>query len=222
MKVLVHDTLESNVRLGVLELSDIQTPPDSGEAIWQTIESATATIRIQNEGHTVGQVVGVQDARRLYRAIGIDPTKTRPSSEALLRRVIKGKPLYRIHPLVDLFNLVSLTTLTPVGLYDKRHISGDTVTVRIGTEGEGYDGIRKGWVNLEGRFLVADAVGPFGSPTSDSQRTAIEGSVSDVLAVFFSHSDTPSSKLTETLAKAESLCRTHLGARTVMKTIVPH
>ncbi len=191
MRIHIAPELTDIVRLRALTAEEISMPEDAGAGIWVEIERVTAEIRSQHIGLTVGQVQGVAHARKLYRSIGIDPTKTRPSSEALLRRILKGKSLYRIHPLVDLFNLISLKMLTPVGLYELSKIRGNSVTVRIGRPGEGYDGIRKDRVNVEGRFCIADDEGPFGSPTSDSQRTSIEGPMPNALAVFFQHRDAP-------------------------------
>jgi DNA/RNA-binding domain of Phe-tRNA-synthetase-like protein len=122
-------------------------------------------------GHS-SEVPGAADARTLYKAIGLDPTKTRPSNEALLRRALKGEPLYRINTLVDALNLVSLREQLPFGLYDLDHVR-PPVVLRRGSAGETYEGIRKGIVNLEGRPLLADAAGPFGNPSSDSLRTSI-------------------------------------------------
>ena len=222
MRVSIDEVLGEKVRAGILSLDGVTLPHDDGDALWCRIEAECDSLRKRHRDQTVGQVPGVESARGLYRSIGIDPTKTRPSSEALLRRVIKGKPLYRIHPLVDLFNWVSLQRLTPVGLYDVSKIVGDEVTIRVGREGEGYGGIRKGFVNLEGRFLVADDSGPFGSPTSDSQRTAIEGAASSVLAIFFCSKALEKQHVQKTLDVAEALSSIHLHARTVFKSVINH
>lgn len=222
MRVFIDVDVADVVQAGVLMLDGIVLPDDEGAALWQHIEAECETLRTRYRDITVGQVPGVKAARRLYRSIGIDPTKTRPSSEALLRRVIKGKSLYRIHPLVDLFNWVSLMRLTPVGLYDVAKIVGDEVTIRVGKEGEGYNGIRKGYVNLTGRFMVADGDGPFGSPTSDSPRTAIKGSVSSVLAIFFFSKELEKQEVNETLGAAEELAMAHLQSHTVLKNVINH
>ena len=86
---------------------------------------------------------GAADARTLYKALGIDPTKTRPSNEALLRRALKGETLYRINTLVDALNLVSLREQLPFGLYDLARVA-PPVVLRKGAAGEAYEGIRKG------------------------------------------------------------------------------
>lgn len=110
--------------------------------------------------------------RSMYQALGIDPTKTRPSSEALLRRVRRGDPFPRVNTLVDVINWTSLETQLSFGIYDVAAMRGE-VTLRRGREGEAYAGIRKDDVHVAGRFVLADAAGPFGNPTSDSARTMV-------------------------------------------------
>jgi DNA/RNA-binding domain of Phe-tRNA-synthetase-like protein len=107
-------------------------------------------------------------ARALYRRFGIDPTRVRPSSEALLRRLKKGEPLPRVNSLVDVANAMSVRLQVPVGLYDLDKVRGDELVVRLGVEGESYTGIGKERVNVAGRICVADADGPCGNPSSDS------------------------------------------------------
>jgi len=126
----------------------------------------------------------VGPARQLYKAIGVDPTKTRPSSEALLRRVRKGDALPRINTLVDLCNWCSLESQLPYGLYDLDRVESPVV-VRRGLEGEAYAGIRKDAVHLQGRLALVDARGPFGNPTSDSARTMVTASARRLLVVVF-------------------------------------
>lgn len=122
--------------------------------------------------------------RAMYKRMGVDPTKTRPSSEALLRRVRKGDSLPRVNGLVDIVNWCSVETQISFGLYDLARVQ-PPVTLRLGMAGEGYDGIRKDRVNVEGRLTLVDAVGPFGNPTSDSARTMTTPSTTDVLVVLF-------------------------------------
>ncbi len=108
----------------------------------------------------------------MYKRVGLDPTKRRPSSEALLRRVRKGEPLPRINSMVDVCNWCSLEFQLPYGLYDAARIEGHVV-LRLGHDGESYPGIRKDDVHVGGRITLADAVGPFGNPRSDSARTMV-------------------------------------------------
>jgi len=114
--------------------------------------------------------IGMVRAR--YRQCGIDPTKARPSSEALPRRLRRGDPLPRINTLVDICNACSVQTLLPYGLYDLDRII-DAIELRLGQPEEAYPGIRKGMVHVEGRPALFDTDGPFGNPTSDSTRTMV-------------------------------------------------
>jgi len=122
--------------------------------------------------------------RTMYKRVGIDPTKRRPSSEALLRRVRKGEPLPRINSLVDICNWCSLEFQLPYGLYDAARIDGD-VELRLGRDGESYAGIRKDEVHVGGRITLADSAGPFGNPSSDSARTMVTPATTRALVVVF-------------------------------------
>ena len=126
----------------------------------------------------------VAAVRTMYKKVGIDPTKTRPSNEALLRRVRKGDTIPRINSAVDIINWCSLEVQLPYGLYDAAKIDGD-VTMRLGGEGEKYAGIRKDDVNVGGRITVADAIGAFGNPTSDSARTMVTPGTTELLVVVY-------------------------------------
>src|SRR5713226_8731801 len=124
-------------------------------------------------------------ARAAYKALGKDPARYRGSAEALLRRVVAGKGLPQINAVVDVINLVSVESRLPVGLYDLGHVTGEIV-FRAGRAGETYKGIGKYDLNLEGLPLFADAAGPHGSATSDSERTMVTGATKQVLAIIIS------------------------------------
>jgi DNA/RNA-binding domain of Phe-tRNA-synthetase-like protein len=122
--------------------------------------------------------------RAMYRRVGLDPTKTRPSSEALLRRLRKGDPLPRVNAAVDVCNWCSVETQVPFGLYDLGRLDGP-IELRLGGAGETYAGIRKDTVHLRGRLVLADARGPFGNPTSDSARTMVTHESTRLLVVVY-------------------------------------
>lgn len=149
----------------------------------------------------------VQTVREMYRRIGLDPTKTRPSSEALLRRVRRGDAFPRVNGLVDAVNVCSLECQLPYGVYDRTAIAG-AVTLRLGHRGEAYDGIRKAAVHVGGRVTVADELGPFGNPTSDSKRAMVTGATRDALVVVYAPAATPVS----TLARVLDLTAGRIGA----------
>jgi len=136
--------------------------------------------------------------RTMFRMVGIDPTKTRPSSEALLRRIRKGGAIPRVNSMVDVVNWCSVELQLPYGLYDRARIRGP-VTMRLGRDGEGYAGIRKDTVHVAGRITVADEDGPFGNPTSDSLRTMVTPSTRNALIVVYAPAATAATRLAQVL-----------------------
>jgi len=132
--------------------------------------------------------------RTMYKKVGIDPTKTRPSNEALLRRVRKGDTVPRINSAVDVVNWCSLEFQLPYGLYDFSKVSGP-VKMRLGAEGEKYAGIRKDEVNVGGRITVADDIGAFGNPTSDSARTMVTPATTELLVIVYAPSEIAKSQV---------------------------
>jgi DNA/RNA-binding domain of Phe-tRNA-synthetase-like protein len=184
----LDDAIHDQVLLGVVRFSGLSVSEEN--PFWEEIEQLGETHRRAWSGKAPSEIPGLEPARRLYRTFGVDPTRIRPSSEALLRRTLKGEPLYRINRLVDACNWASLALLLPIGLYDLARVRGNMV-VRVGRSGEEYEGIRKGPVHVAGRLTVADDEGPFGSPTSDSARTSVSTGTTEALAVVFAPGDFP-------------------------------
>ncbi len=153
----------------------------------QLVDSMTEAASLRQQelmGEAASSDPVIAAMRAAFKATGKDPSRYRPSSEALTRRVLAGKGLYQINNVVDSGNLVSLMTGIPVGCYDAAWIKGD-ITFRVGTPGETYDGIGRGGINLEGLPVLADADGPFGSPFSDSDRTGVSENTTDLVFVLF-------------------------------------
>jgi len=152
-----------------------------------TAELATSAEKIAGlpEPKAVLESAPIMATRRGYKALGKDPARYRGSAEALLRRVISGRGLPQINAVVDVINLVSLESRLPIGLYDLAHVKGDVV-FRAGRPGETYKGIGKYDLNLESLPLFADAEGPHGSATSDSERTMVTAETTRVLAIIVS------------------------------------
>jgi DNA/RNA-binding domain of Phe-tRNA-synthetase-like protein len=160
-----------------------------------------------------------QAVRAMYRRVGIDPTKTRPSSEALLRRVRRGDRLPRINTLVDVCNWCSLEFQLPYGLYDRAALE-PPIELRLGHDGESYAGIRKDVVNVAGRLTLADRRGAFGNPTSDSARTMVTPAARDVLVVVFAPAATPLPALETVLARTAARLIGHAGGREVERRVI--
>ena len=154
----------------------------------------------------------VAAVRTMYKRVGLDPTRTRPSSEALLRRVRKGDPLPRINSLVDVCNWCSLEFQLPYGLYDAAQVEGD-VELRIGREGESYPGIRKDDVNVGGRLTLADARGAFGNPTSDSARTMVTTETVSAIVVVFAPAEMERRRLVQVLDQTVARMADFTGCR---------
>ena len=120
---------------------------------------------------TVKDISAIAATRSVYKACGKDPSRYRPSSEALIRRMLQGKQLYQIDTLVDLINLASITYGYSIGGFDADKFDGDTLTLGVGREGEPYEGIGRGMLNIAGLPVYRDATGGVGTPTSDNERT---------------------------------------------------
>lgn len=157
--------------------------------------------------------------RTMYKKVGLDPTKTRPSNEALLRRVRKGDAIPRINSAVDVVNWCSLELQLPYGLYDASKISGP-VTMRLGRDGERYAGIRKDDVNVGHRITVADDQGPFGNPTSDSARTMVAAGATELLVVIYAPFETTPMQLERVANLTAGRIGQILGGRETSRTQV--
>ena len=137
---------------------------------------------LMGEAASSDPVIGA--VRAAFKTCGKDPSRYRPSSEALTRRALSGKPLYYVNNVVDSGNLVSLMTGIPVGCYDAAKIEGD-IHLTLGCAGEAYEGLGRGEINLEGLPVLRDNIGPFGSPFSDSARTAVNDSTHKLIFVIY-------------------------------------
>lgn len=157
--------------------------------------------------------------RGLYRRFGIDPTKTRPSSEALLRRVQRGQPWPAINSLVDVCNECSLAAQLPFGLYDMDRIVGDVI-LRRGGPGEEYEGIRKAMVHLAGRPALFDDLGPFGNPTSDSARTMVTTETTRALVVVFTPLEIGRDAIADVLSQTAARVREAVGGVELVRKVV--
>ena len=156
--------------------------------------------------------------RTMYKRVGIDPTKTRPSNEALLRRVRKGDTIPRINSLVDIVNWCSLEFQLPYGLYDLSKVVGP-VTMRRGVAGESYAGIRKDEVNVSDRITVVDTVGAFGNPTSDSARTMVTTATTEALVVVYAPAEIPAAQLQRVLEATATRMADIVGGHETGRTL---
>jgi DNA/RNA-binding domain of Phe-tRNA-synthetase-like protein len=155
------------------------------EALWHEIDQHLAQLIATIKPEQVNSIPQIAAMRNAYKALGKDPSRYRGSAEALLRRVLSGKGLYQINSVVDINNLVSLESLNPAGTYDLEKIN-PPIALRIGVAGESYKGIGKDLINIESLPVFADFAGPFGSPTSDSERAMVSLETKKILMIVFS------------------------------------
>jgi DNA/RNA-binding domain of Phe-tRNA-synthetase-like protein len=174
------------VRAGVLWWAGARVVEHDGR-----LDPLLAAAEDRVRAHPPAESVAV---RSMYKRVGIDPTKTRPSNEALLRRVRKGQPLPRINSLVDVINWCSVEFQLPYGLYDAAQVDGG-ITLRLGRNGEEYAGIRKDAVHVQGRITLVDDRGPFGNPTSDSARTMVTTNTTDAVVVVYAPAEVSKTQL---------------------------
>ena len=139
--------------------------------LWSEIEAMGEKFREELTTESLKELESIAATRRVYRACGKDPSRYRPASEALIRRMLQGKDLYQCDTLVDLVNLASIAFGYSIGGFDADKFVGDTLTLGIGKEGEPYEGIGRGMLNIAGLPVYRDVKGGVGTPTSDNERT---------------------------------------------------
>lgn len=151
--------------------------------LWSEIDALGAEYRATLTTESLKGMTSIQATRRIYKLCGKDPSRYRPSGEALVRRVLQGKGLYQVDTLVDLINLASMKYGYSIGAFDADKFSSDTLTLGIGKEGEPYEGIGRGMINIAGLPVYRDAVGGVGTPTSDHERTKVSLSTTRLLVL---------------------------------------
>ena len=158
------------------------------EELWKKIESFTELYRSRYTVDSIKEMPAIQATRQAYKKCGKDPSRYRPSSEALCRRILRGLSLYQIDTLVDLINLASINSGHSIGGFDLDKIQGDSLVLGIGKAGEPYEGIGRGTLNIEGMPVYRDAVGGVGTPTSDNERTKLSLDTTHLLAIMNAYS----------------------------------
>lgn len=172
MNIIVEDKIESVCPsfVGACVEADVENSEYS-EELWHLIDEQGETFRNTLTTESLKDISAIAATRRVYKACGKDPSRYRPSSEALIRRLLQGKKLYQIDTLVDLINLASIKYGYSIGGFDGDKFDGDTLTLGVGREGEPYEGIGRGMLNIAGLPVYRDHTGGVGTPTSDNERT---------------------------------------------------
>ena len=152
-------------------------------ALWEEINSELEAYRRRFTTESIKDMPSIQATRRIYKALGKDPSRYRPSGEALVRRTLQGKDLYQIDTAVDLINLASITYGYSIGGFDADKFEGEELTLGVGREGEPYEGIGRGPVNICSLPVYRDSMGGIGTPTTDHERTKLSLSTTHLLAI---------------------------------------
>ena len=184
MKIIVSKEIENVCPnfVGACVEAQVKNSPYCAE-LWQEINALGEHYRQVLSTETLKAISGIEATRRVYRACGKDPSRYRPAAEALIRRQLKGKDLYQIDTLVDLVNLASIRYGYSIGGFDADKFEGDTLTLGVGREGEPYEGIGRGMINIAGLPVYRDAKGGVGTPTSDNERTKISLSTTHLVVL---------------------------------------
>lgn len=143
------------------------------QELWDEIHALETQFRSELTTESLKELTSIAATRSIYKKCGKDPSRYRPASEALIRRMLQGKELYQIDTLVDLINLASIAYGYSIGGFDAARFVGDTLTLGVGREGEPYEGIGRGLLNIAGLPVYRDQQGGVGTPTSDNERTKI-------------------------------------------------
>ena len=199
-----------NLQLGCINYS--VNVEKGNEELWDEINKEISKITNNMTMEDVYKQKNIESSRNLYKLIGKDPHRYRVSSEALIRRIVQGKGLYKINNVVDANNLISIISKLSVGSYDTDKL-GENLIFRIGKKGESYKGIGKDIVNTENLPVFSDEYGAYGSPTSDSEKAMITNDTKNVLTVLIAFSD--DTGLEQYLSEATKILEKYVGAKNI-------
>ena len=195
IEISIDNQLKSiapNLALGVLNATVTFSKYDND--LWKEINSKINEIALNMKMDMIYSLPEFDALRNTYRKLGKDPTRYRGSAEALVRRILQNKGLYKVNTIVDINNLISLETLRSVGSYNLTKL-GSSIVFRIGRKDESYKGIGKDIVNIANLPVFADEIGAFGSPTSDSVRSMITQDTTKVMMIIISFTGSSSLKI---------------------------
>lgn len=201
------------LRLAVVT-ADVPANPDTPDELWALLLAQGEDMRSRYRLDQVNRRPAIAATRAAYKALGKDPNRYRPSSDALTRRLVKGMGLYRISMLVDLINVVSVASGHSIGGFDLDKIQGPELVLGVGREGEDFQAIHRGQLNIACLPVYRDALGGIGTPTSDCERTSMTADTRRALMIIncYGEGDIPLSQAAEMTAE---LLRRHAHATDV-------
>ena len=172
---------------------------DTTDKLWEEITTVAKRIKDSYAMEMVNKTPAIAATRTAYKSFGKEPNRYRPSAEALMRRAVKGLELYRSTAVVDLINLASLITGHSIGAFDSDRIDGEILTLGVGREGEPYEAIGRGQLNIAGLPVWRDRTGGVGTPTSDNDRTKLMPDTKRLTVTVNCYGDTPTAEQTAEL-----------------------
>jgi len=223
ININISEIIEKNIKgikFGLILADNVQVKKDD-QQFGEELKELEQYLKDKFTNQHPSEDEVISHVRRMYRRIGWEPTKYRPSSEALVRRIIKGKGLYRINNIVDYGNIVSAKFHLPMGLYDVHNIKGEAI-FDVGKAGESYRGISKDEIQAEGKLILRDDDGIFGNPTADSVRTSITTQTSKALAIFFCPPEVGKEYLLTVLDSLEKYYKKSSNGVKIEKLILQH
>jgi DNA/RNA-binding domain of Phe-tRNA-synthetase-like protein len=174
----------TQLHVGILQYKQT-TVSDSPQMIKGRTELFQESLCLEYSAEQLGDIAEIEYYRSCFKKLGVDPKRYRPSSEALLKRVLQGKGVPSINSAADVNNFFSLRYMIPCGLYDLDQIEGNKITMRLGEQHEAYQSLSGRETSAAGKWITADAVGPFGGPVIDSERTKVSYSSKNILHIIY-------------------------------------
>ena len=170
-------------KMGIIQYNNI-TVSDSPQMLKGRLQLFQEQLYFDLDEKEVTDFPGILEWKLVWKALGADPNRYRPSAEALFRRIRKQNYLTPVHSGVDMNSFLSLQYEIPLGLYDSDKIEGN-VLITIGTESDQYEGINNRLNTLTNILVNKDGQGAFGSPFVDSKRTAVTEETVNALHLFY-------------------------------------
>ena len=187
--------------LKVLQIEAEVTNQPTSDELWKEIERASEDLKNRYELQELNKRNSISDTRKVYKALGKDPNRYRPSAEALGRRILNGKGIYRLTSLIDIINLISIETGYSIGGFDADKIEGDNLILDVGTHEDIFNAIGRGILNIEGLPVYRDEIGGIGTPTSDEERTKLTPDTVRLLMLVNIYGEEESPEKVEKIAK---------------------
>lgn len=219
MEFVISDRIRAAApayRAIVVTADVVNRPTD--DALWAHLHRVADDVRANYAMEQVNKREAIAATRRAYKACGKEPNRYRPSSEALMRRMVKGLELYRTLSVIDLINVLSVETGHSIGGFDADKISGTTLTLGVGDEGEPYEAIGRGQLNIAGMPVWRDSLGGIGTPTSDNDRTKLSEDSVHLLMIINMYGMEDAADVV--VARAEELLRTYADAENIVTTLI--